>query len=86
VNRLSWALFRRRTRRAGGLIITAHREGFLPTLRINRTTPELLAQLIAALKTDRGTADQALAAELFERHKGNLRAALQELFDRSAGL
>jgi ABC-type cobalamin/Fe3+-siderophores transport system ATPase subunit len=86
VNRLSWTLFRFLTRRAGGLIVTAHREGFLPTLRINRTTSELLAQLIAELETDEGTVDQALAAELFERHKGNIRAAIQELFDRSASL
>jgi hypothetical protein len=77
-----WTL-RLRSRAAAGLIVTSHRPGLLPTLHECRTTPELLAGIVADLS---GAADGEEVAELFARHGGDLRLALRELYDRSAGL
>jgi len=81
---------RRRIRQAGrqaaGLLVTAHRRLRLPTLIECATTPALLAALIADLGADLdrdfgGAASHAL----HRRHRGNLRTALLELYDRYAG-
>jgi hypothetical protein len=80
---LSWWTLRLRSRAAAGLIVTSHRPGLLPTLYECRTTPELLAGIVADLE---GRAGEEEAAELFARHGGDLRLALRELYDRRAGL
>jgi hypothetical protein len=82
LDRLSWWRLRRRSRAAAGLIVTAHRPGLLPTLYECRTTPELLAGIVA----DLGDAVEEGSEELFARHGGDLRQALRELYDRRAGL
>ena len=76
---VGWRMFRWRTRRAGGVLITSHRPGLLPTLIECTTSPELLDRIVNRL---------ALQAEgvrtpkdLFARHHGNLRDALRELYD-----
>lgn len=80
---LAWWTLRRRSRAAAGLLVTSHRPGLLPTLHACRTTPELLAGIVADLA---GPAGEEEIAELFARHGGDLRQALRELYDRSAGL
>ena len=70
-------------RAAAGLIVTSHQPGLLPTLHEHSTTPELLAEIVTELG---GEADPEEIAELFARHGGDLRLALRELYDRSAGL
>ncbi|HET9212703.1 MAG TPA: hypothetical protein VFR03_20020 [Thermoanaerobaculia bacterium] len=80
---LSWWTLRLRAHAAAGLIVTSHRSGLLPTLHEHRTTPELLAEIVADLG---GRVDAGEIAELFARHRGDLRLALRELYDRSAGL
>jgi hypothetical protein len=77
---LSWRLLRLRTRRAGGLVITSHRLGLLPTLFECKTTPELLAGIVGEL-----AGAEVDAEELYARHGGNVRDALRELYDRWAG-
>lgn len=79
---LAWRRLRRDSRAAGGLLITSHREGLLPTLFTCRTSPELLAALLAELAP--GPLGLPPPAELFARHDGNLRAALLEAYDRCA--
>ena len=69
----------RASRRAGGLVITTHRERRLPLLYRAETSPALLAGIVAALD---GSASPP--ADLFERNGGNLRAALLELYDAAA--
>ena len=84
-----WMAFRWRARHAGGLVITTHRRGRLPTLIECTTSPELLQALIERLTRPATTADEEetagpgapTASELFERHRGNLRDALRELYD-----
>jgi hypothetical protein len=70
------------SRAAAGLVVTSHRAGLLPTLLECRTTPALLAELIAELASD--GAGLPPADELFARHAGNLRDALLDAFDRCA--
>jgi hypothetical protein len=79
--RWAWWRFRRQTRRAGGLIVTAHEPGLLPTLLTTRTEPALLEELLAELSPDHDAAQRPGAAELFHRHHGNVREALRELYD-----
>jgi hypothetical protein len=75
-----WMSFRWQARRAGGLLITTHRPGRLPTLLVCATNAALLDRIIQRLAPRRLTAAPP-AAELFTRHRGNLRNALRELYD-----
>jgi hypothetical protein len=81
LDRLAWWHLRRRGRAAAGLIVTSHRPGLLPTLHECRTTSELFAAIAAELG---GESALQAAAGLFVRHRGNLRDALRELYDRCA--
>ena len=77
---IGWARVRWRTRRTTGLIVTTHRPGRLPTLTTCTTSPALLARIIRRLAPD-GPAAAAPVAALFDRHHGNVREALRELYD-----
>lgn len=79
-----WSRFERRSRVAGGLIVTSHRPGLLPTLIETSTTPELLDGLVEEILGTRAAEVRPLTPKLFERHRGNLREALRELYDRFA--
>jgi len=74
-----WRAFERESRRAGGLLITIHVPGFLPTLLECRTTPALLEDLVRELVGRE--ADELPLAHLYDRHRGNLREALRALYD-----
>jgi len=76
-----WMLFRWRTRRAGGVLITSHRRGLLPTLIECTTSPELLGGIIHRLTPRTASVPVPAPQELFARHRGNLRDALRELYD-----
>ena len=91
--RRAWWAWRRRARRADGLLVTAHRPGRLPTLVTTATTPRLLETLTgevlagAPAASRRESAGRTLppAGELLARHRGNVRLALLELYDLYAG-
>lgn len=74
-----WMLFRWRTRRAGGVLITSHRRGRLPTLIECTTSPELLDRIVNRLAPR--AEGLRTPVGLFARHHGNLRDALRELYD-----
>lgn len=76
-----WQSFRVATRHAGGMIVTTHLPGRLPTLHRCETSPGLLVQLTAALGEPLSLDE---AAELHTRYSGNLREALRELYERAA--
>jgi hypothetical protein len=84
LNAVAWWAFQRRTRGAAGLVVTVHRPGRLPTLIETATSPDLLATLVAQLLGDGIEDVRATLPELFQRHGGNLRDALLELYDRYA--
>ena len=81
MNAWAWWRFRRCVRHAGGLIITAHRPGLLPTVLTCGTSPELLAELVGRLLGDDRVLSGAEAERLYQRHRGNVREALRELYD-----
>jgi hypothetical protein len=78
---LAWSRFERRARAAAGLILTVHRPGRLPTLLETSTSPELLDDLVEEILGERAP---ERTWGLFEKHDGNLREALRELYDRFA--
>lgn len=85
LNWVAWQFFKWRTRRAAGLIITTHKPGRLPTLWNCNTSAELLSEIMAAvLAGSRFTTPPADPADLFRKHKGNLREALRECYDLMA--
>ena len=77
LGRLAWLRVRFHCRRAGGVIVTSHRHGLLPTLLECKTTPELLSDLVREL-----TCEELETGELFARHGGNLRLVFWEMYDR----
>ena len=79
---LAWSSLRRATRAAGGLVVTSHRPGLLPTVWTCGTSVELLADLVREL-VGRAEAEalRPRLAALFDRHRGDLRAALRALYD-----
>jgi|KBSMisStandDraft_5_1062788.scaffolds.fasta_scaffold188386_1 hypothetical protein len=78
---VAWQFFKWRTRRAAGLIITTHKPGRLPTLWKCNTSAGLLSDIMAeVLAGSRFTPP----ADLFRKHKGNLREALRECYDLMA--
>ena len=79
LDRMRWMMFRWRTRRAGGVLITSHRPGLLPTLIECTTSPELLDRIVRRLAPPTG--GLRAPTDLFARHQGNLREALRELYD-----
>lgn len=91
LTRRAWTDFSCRTACAAGLIVTTHRPGLLPTLIECRPTAPLLDDLMTRLLD--GCPPEHLPAlrgqlpsarDLCQRHNGNVRAALRELYDRCA--
>lgn len=85
LGRPAWRRFRRLTARAGGLVVTSHRRGLLPTLIRCRTTPGLLIELVEELLGRAEPGWHARLRRLHRRHRGNVRDAIRELYDRWAG-
>src|SRR5262245_14723411 len=87
-SRIKWSRFKWMTRNAGGIIVTSHRPGFFPTLLECQTTPELFEQIVRDLLNRDAPSSPPIAREelrlLFTRHRGNIRTALRELYDRAA--
>jgi len=76
---INWWRFRWQTRQAGGLIITTHHAGRLPTLWRCETNVELLAGLIRKLQEVPLSPSEV--ERLYQKHRGNVREALRELYD-----
>jgi hypothetical protein len=84
LTRIAWWRFRRMARKAGGLVITSHRPGMLPTLVECETDEDLLGGIVRDLAPGRPDDAAEDARALFARHGGNVREALRELYDRYA--
>jgi hypothetical protein len=78
---VAWWRFRFWTRSAGGLVITSHRGRRLPLLHRCETSPALLHEIVAALGV-KFSREECVA--LHRQHRGNVRNALRELYDRHA--
>jgi hypothetical protein len=83
---MEWRQVLSRTRHTAGLVVTTHLPGRLETLYECRTSPEMLEELVAELLREEPagqvhpTADELKV--LFDRHDGNIREALRDLYDR----
>lgn len=78
---LSWLSFKRRTRTLGGLVITTHREGRLPTLIYCDTTPQVLEDILAQLLGHDLVRVQDSIEDMFQKHRGNIREILRDYYD-----
>ena len=78
-----WRSLARETRALGGLVVTAHREGLLPTLHRTTTSAALLAELATSLAGEHSGPPEDWEA-LHRRHGGDVRAALRALYDSAA--
>jgi len=81
---LSWAGVQRRSMSEGGLVITSHREGMLPTLVRTSTSAELLGEMVNVMLRGRQLEIDGGIEGLLARHGGNLRNAMSELYHRFA--
>ncbi len=82
---VQWFLLKRRAlKHAAGLVITTHRAGRLPTLIHCATTPTLLGDIVGDLMPGTKTVDPTAFDELLQRHQGNIRNCLRDLYDRCA--
>ncbi len=84
MGRLAWWRFLWRTRHCGGVVVTSHRAGLLPTLVHCTTTPQLVSEIVRSLLGDRAADLQPKLDSLFWEHHGNVRAILRELYDNFA--
>lgn len=83
---LDWYRLRWRARHAGGLLVTVHRPGRLPTLIENSTSETLLLSLLRQLVSPVGPELEQRALALFARHRGNMRETFRSLYDMTAGI
>lgn len=65
-----------------GLLVTTHRPSGLATLVRCRTSPELLARLVADLPPHGGLIERGDVDQAFQEHHGDVREALYDLYDR----
>jgi len=82
---IGWRLLLRATRHARYFVATLHRPGRLPTLIECRTEPTLLRSLVEELAPADASALAPSLEGLFQRHGGNIRSCLRELYDVYAG-
>lgn len=80
----AWATVARWTarRRGVGLVVTSHRPTGMPTLLRCTTTTQLLARLVGELPGHGGLIEATDVEQAFAAHRGNLREALYDLYDR----
>jgi len=72
-----WREFVALTRRARSVVVTTHRPGRFATVYLCRTSPALLQELVEELHPSGPE-----CRLLWHRHRGNLRNALRELYDK----
>ena len=86
LSRLAWVRVRRDSRPAAGLVVTADREGLLPTLYRRTADADVLSEIVREA-TGAGPERFGYRAEdLMRRHHGSIREALRELSKISARL
>ena len=84
LSRVRWEHFRWKTRRAGGLVVTVHSPGRLPTLIDCETSPVLLSRIAGEMLGTEPGEQLTQAEELWVKCGGNVREALLEWYDRAA--
>lgn len=80
-----WKWLKWKTRKAGGLVIAAHKSGLMPTLIECQTTVGVLREIAMRLKAPVWMMEQEVIGKLYEKHGGNIRESLREMYDWCAG-
>lgn len=78
---LTWRRLAIRSRQHAGLVITVHCAGRLPTLMECTTCPELLEEVVRKLAPQFVNQLAPRLPELFQRHSGNVRLCIREIYD-----
>ena len=86
IPKLVWGLVTRLYRNAGGLVITAHNPGRLPTLYRCATSESLLDELLVELVPYPAPALRQEAKEKFNQLSGNIRHVFWKLYDLWPGI
>jgi energy-coupling factor transporter ATP-binding protein EcfA2 len=82
IGRTTWhALKRGILIKAGGLVITSHKAGLMPTLIECATTPDLFRQIVSEITDGKQGIAPVIIEEVYHRNNGNIREALRELYD-----
>ena len=84
LGRWRWWQFKRMSRRAAGVIVTAHRMGLLPTLIECRTPDDTVRAIVTELMGCEAAADRVVP--LMRRHDGNVREVLRALYEEAGEL
>ena len=82
---IEWRRLLRTVRAAAHLVATLHRPGRLPTLIECRPDLDLFRELVSELAPQEATVLEPGLDQLFQRHGGNIRLCLRELYDVYAG-
>ncbi len=86
IPKLVWGLVTRFYRNAGGLVITAHNPGRLPTLYQCSTSESLLDELLVELVPSPAPALRREAKAKFNQLSGNIRHVFWQLYDLWPGI
>jgi hypothetical protein len=90
LHRWDWWVLRWRSRKAGGLLVTTHQRRLLPVLIRCRTSfplfRSIVEEILSARAEDQDPPPPVDLREVYERHGGNVRDALRELYDLYASL
>jgi len=84
--RLSWLRLRQAASRIGGLLITSHRPGLLPTIIETAASLSVVRDIVAELLGGSCAAVESVLPELLARRGGNVRLVLRDLYDIYARL
>lgn len=68
-------------RRRFGFLMTSHREGILPTLISCKPSASLLSDIVERLLGEDSPIEEKTLAEIYNRHSGDIRTCLRELYD-----
>ncbi|MCK5000542.1 MAG: hypothetical protein KAS23_13450 [Anaerohalosphaera sp.] len=87
IDQLGWfrrhRLLRCLSKKCRGILVVSHGRSKLPTLTECTSSPELLTQLVKTLLSHQSLPmiDNAMIKDIFQRHNGNIRNCLSELYD-----
>jgi hypothetical protein len=90
LRRWEWQRLKWRSRNSGGLLVTTHTRPLLPILIRCRTSfplfRSIVEEILSARVEERDPPPPVDLREVYERHGGNVRDALRELYDLYASL
>ncbi len=84
LTRRDWNRFLHLSKAAGGLIITTHQPGRLPTLLDCHTSPVLFRSIVTQLLPNPELIRSLRPDDIFRQRNGNIRLALLDLYDHFA--